>query len=144
MGKEGGPKPGSIMELPVVRYFLACRHIEIDAARREYSLHRIVQKIASLPGDSFPCICDPMALFASLTNGRGMHQLSLELRLFESGEEEIVWQGPLRSVDLGADPTIVHGLPIPLKNVTFAHPGQYIFCLTCDGQVIARAEIEVT
>lgn len=131
------------MEIPVVRYFLACRQIDIDAARRDFSLQRLIFKIVRLSGEPFPCVCDPMALFALLSNGRGIHDFGLELILFQGGAESLMWRSPKRSVDLGHDPTVVHGLPMPLRNVIFDQAGQYAFALVCDGQRLARVDIEV-
>lgn len=132
------------METPVVRYFVACRQIDVDPARRHVSLQRLVYKIVRLPGEPFPCICEPFALFALLTNGRGTHELGVELAYFGSGEESTIWHSPNRSVDLGPDPTVVHGLPIPLRNVIFERAGQYTFHLLCNGQRLTQAEVEVS
>jgi hypothetical protein len=131
------------MEMPIVRFLTACRQIDIDASRRDFSLLRLIFKIGRLPGEPFPCICDPIALFALMTNGRGVHEFGLELTLFRAGDETLIWRSPQRLVDLGADPTTVHGLPIPLKNVIFEKGGQYSFHLLCDGHRVGETEIEV-
>jgi hypothetical protein len=131
------------MEIPVVRFFLACRQIEVDASRRDFSLQRLIYKIVRLPGEPFPCLCEPMALFALLSNGRGTHSFGIELTWFSEGEEETIWQSASRPVDLGLDPTAVLGLPIPLKNVTFAQAGQFSFHLLCNESRIAVVEVDV-
>lgn len=131
------------MEIPVARFFLACRQIDVDALRRDFSLQRLIYKIVRLPGEPFPCLCEPMALFALLSNGRGTHSFGIELTWFSQGEEMMIWQSASRPVDLGSDPMAVLGLPIPLKNVTFGQPGQFSFHLLCDEKRLARVEIEV-
>ena len=131
------------MEIPVVRLLSACRQIDVDASRRDFSLHRLIYKIVRLPGEPFPCLCDPMALFALISNGRGVHSFGLELALCSRGEDVKIWQSENRSVDLGSDPTAVFGLPIPLRNVTFDQAGQYAFHLLCDEHRLAHVEIEV-
>jgi len=131
------------MEIPLVHSFLVCRRIELDAARRDFSLHRLVYRVMPLPGEPLPYICESMALFALLSNGRGTHEFGLEQVLFDHGVEEVIWQSDRRMIDLGMDPLVVHGLPIPLRNVLFPQEGQYAFCLQCDGQRLAQAELEV-
>ena len=46
-------------------------------------------------------------------------------------------------VDFGQDPTLVHGLPIRVRNITFDRAGQYAFYLLCDGRRIAEETLEV-
>jgi len=84
-----------------------------------------------------------MALFALLTNGRGVHEIGIELTVLDNGAERVLRRPAPRRVDLGQDPTETIGLPIPLKNVVFDRPGQYTFSLLCDGRRIAEAPVDV-
>lgn len=85
-----------------------------------------------------------MALFALLTDGRGIHDFAIELTRLDHGRERSVYpRVPVGRVDLGQDPIMVHGLPIPLKNVVFSDAGQYSFHLFCDGQPIAEEKVLV-
>jgi hypothetical protein len=84
-----------------------------------------------------------MALYALLTNGRGEHAFAVELTCLDRGAELSLFKSPSRRVDLGQDPTVVHGLPIPLKNMTFDRAGQYTLYLLCDDQRIAEVHVDV-
>ncbi len=131
-------------EVPVVRHFIACLETVLSQGGRGVTVHDLIHAIVRLPGEGFPCIRQKMALFALLTNGRGSHDFALELTRFDRGVERLV-HPRLRvgRLDLGQDPTVVHGLPIPLKNVVFPDAGQYAFHLICDGQSIADEKILV-
>ena len=128
-------------EIPIVRYFVACLEVNIEPDGRNVTLRSLIHAIVRLPGESFPCVREQMALYALLTNGRGTHDFAVELTLFEEGEERLLHRSSSRQVDLGQDPTLVLGLPLALKNVTFAHPGQYTFHLLCDSQRVCRGEV---
>lgn len=131
-------------EIPVVRHLIACLDIVFTPGALGVTLRDTIHAIVRLPGQPFPCVRAQMALFALLTNGRGVHDFSLELTRLDLGEERLVrppW-GPARR-DLGQDPTVVHGLPIPLTNVTFPVAGQYTFHLLCDGKTIAEEKVSV-
>ena len=130
-------------EIPVVRYFLPCLEVVVEPGGRDVTLRQLIHAIVRLPGEPFPCIRPQMALYALLTNGRGEHEFALELTYLDQGEERTLHRTGSRRVDLGPDPTVAHGLPLSLKNVTFDRPGQYVFHLLCDGQRIAKAEIDV-
>jgi uncharacterized protein DUF6941 len=130
-------------EAPVVRHLIACLEIITDPASRNVTLRNLIHAIVRLPGEPFPCIREQMALYAVLTNGRGEHDLAVELAVVDGGTERTVAQTKPRKVDLGQDPTQVHGLPIPMRNVIFEHPGHYNFYLICDGQRIGQQQIEV-
>src|SRR5712692_2774494 len=58
-------------EIPLVRFFVACRAVIVDPSRKKYTLQDLIHAIVRLPGEPFPCIRTEMALFALLTNGRG-------------------------------------------------------------------------
>jgi len=130
-------------EIPVVRYFVACRAAITDPSRKNYTLQDLIHAIIRLPGEPFPCIRQEMALFALLTNGRGVHEIGIELTVLDNGAERVLRRPAPRRVDLGQDPTETIGLPIPLKNVVFDPPGQYTFGLPCDGRRIAEAPVDV-
>jgi hypothetical protein len=130
-------------EIPVVRYFLACLEVIIEPGGVGVTLRQLIHNIARLPGEPFPCVREHMALYALLTNGRGEHDFGRELAFFEQGEEQSLRRTGTRRVDLGQYPTMVHGLPLTLRNVTFARAGQYVFSLLCDGHRIGRVEIDV-
>jgi hypothetical protein len=130
-------------EIPIVRHFVACLEIIKETDNRTITLRNLIHAIVRLAGEPFPCIREQMALYAVLTNGRGEHDFGVELEFFERGAERSVRRSGSRRMDLGQDPTVVHGLPIPLKNVTFGSAGQYTFYLLCDGQRIAHEHVEV-
>jgi hypothetical protein len=132
------------VETPVVRYFVACRQAEVEPGTNEVTLRRLIHAIVRLPGEDFPVIRPEMALYAVLTNGRGPHDFSVEFTFLDQGEERTVFPPPpSRRIDLGQDPTVVRGLPIPLRNVVFRRPGQYTFYLLVNGQRLAEAHFEV-
>lgn len=131
-------------EIPLVRLFAACEELEYNVdGGKEVTLRRVFHRIARLPGEPFPCVREQMSLYALLTNGRGKHQFGIALFFLENGVERKI-AGPFyREIDLGNDPTIVHGLPVPQIRAIFHEPGQYSFVLLCDEQRIAEYHIEV-
>jgi hypothetical protein len=131
------------VELPLVRHFIACKEIVYDPDGRSVSLKDLVIAIVPLPGEQYPLIREELALYALLTNGRGKHAFALELTRFEDGVEVSVARTPAREVDLGQDPAIVHGMPMPLRNMVFEQPGQYTFHLLCDDTVLAEEKIQL-
>jgi len=130
-------------EVPVVRHLVACLEVLVEPASRNVTLRNLIHAIVRLPGEPFPCIREQMALYAVLTSGRGKHELAVELTFLDQGVERSLRRSASRPVDLGQDPTTVHGLPIRMKNVTFDQPGQYTFYLLCDGQRIGKEQVEV-
>jgi len=122
---------------------LACLEVMVEPGSQTVTLRDLIHAIVRLPGEPFPCIREQMALNAVLRNGRGEHQFAVELTLLDQGAERSLRRSDPRPVDLGPDPTTVHGLPIRLRNVTFDQPGQYTFYLLCDGQRIAQEQVEV-
>lgn len=130
-------------EIPVVRNFVACRQLDADPVANTISLTDMIHVVDPLPGEVPPYLVEPLALYALLTNGRGVHEFAVELVRFDMGEERVAGRvGPVR-IDLGQDPVAVLGLPIPLRNVVINEPGQYAFHLVCDGQDIADEKILV-
>jgi hypothetical protein len=130
-------------EIPLVRFFVVCEEVIADSGQRKYTLRDLIHSIVRLPGEPFPCIRSQMALFALLTNGRGKHEIGIEWTIFEDGEEHLLRRPAPRPVDFGQDPTLIYGLPIPLKNVVFGRAGQYAFNLLSDGRRIAEAYVDV-
>jgi len=131
------------IEIPIARHFLACREVILDSTGRNVTLRNLIHAIVRLPGEPFPCIRPEMALYAVLTNGRGIHEFAIDLAFFDGVQSQPVFQSVPRRVDLGSDPSVIHGLPIPMNNMVFDHPGQFTFGLICDGQRIAEERIEV-
>jgi hypothetical protein len=129
-------------EIPLVRYFVPCLGIEVSPERHDVNLRTLIHAIIRLPGEAFPCIREQMALYALLANGRGKHEFAIELVHFYEGTEKSQRRSG-RTIDLGSDPAIVHGLPIQLRHVTFERAGQYTFYLLCDGRRIAEAHVDV-
>lgn len=130
-------------EVPVVRHLIACQEVVVQPGSRNVALQNLIHAVVRLPGELFPCICQQIALYAMLTNGRGGHDFAVEMTLLEGAVERTMYTSSSRRVDLGQDPTTVHGLPIRMVNVVFDQPGQYMFYLLCDGQRIAQEQIEV-
>jgi hypothetical protein len=130
-------------EVPMVPHFLACLEVVVETGSRTVTLRDLIHAIVRLPGEPFPCIREQMALYAVLRNGRGEHQFAVELTFLDHGVERALRRLDPRPVELGQDPTTVHGLPIRLRNVTFDQPGQYTFYLLCDGRRIAQEQVEV-
>ncbi len=131
------------VEIPVVRLYAACEEIRIEAGSPKVSLRNVFHRVVRLPGEPFPCVCEQMALYALLANGRGEHVFRVELTSLDEGAERMVFQSPSRQVDLGQDPVTVHGLPISRMRVRFDEAGQYTFHLICDGRRIAEYHVEV-
>jgi hypothetical protein len=115
----------------------------VEPHGRIVTLRNLIHAIVRLPDEPFPCVCDNLALYALMTDGRGEHDFSIEMALFDGIENRLLRQSPSRRVNLGQDPTVVSGLPIPLKNVTFDESGQYTFFLLCNGKQIAEEMVVV-
>ncbi|MBC7852638.1 MAG: hypothetical protein IAF94_04305 [Pirellulaceae bacterium] len=129
-------------EIPVVRYLLICREVLVEAnglATLRHLLHIFVRP----DNGPFPCVCEQLTLYGLLTSGRGKHRFGVELALFEPEGEMSLWMSPAREIDLGRDPVALHALPIPIRNIVFPQPGQYVFRLLCDQVAIAEAHFEV-
>ena len=120
------------MEVPVVRHFVACRRIVSEPGTTDVTLESLIHAIVPSAGEEYPILRPEMALYGLLTNGRGIHSFVLELARFDEGEEVLLFQSPVREIDLGPDPMAVLGMPIPLRNFVFESPGQYAFHLVCD------------
>ena len=131
------------IETPVVRYFLACREIEMEKATGDTTLHHLIHAIVPLPGEHFPLQQTEFALFGLLSGGRGQHAISIEFTRFEMGEEVSISAPPARVVDFGQDPMRVIGLPMDVNQVEFEASGQYAFHLLCDGHRLATVDILV-
>ena len=129
------------VELPVVRHFVACRKIVSTPGTADVTLESLIHAIVPSPGEAYPLIWPELALYTLLTNGRGTHSFSIELTRFDDGEEVILFASPARDINLGQDPMVVLGMPIPLRNFVFDSPGQYSFHLVCDGDRIAEEKI---
>src|SRR5262249_51804671 len=121
-----------------------CEELVFDAGGKEVTLRKLFHRIKRLPGESFPCIVEQMALYALLTNGRGKHQFGIALFFLKNGVERPLTEPIHREIDLGQDPVMVHGLPVPHIKAVLEEPGQYTFALLCDGQRIAEYHVEVT
>lgn len=130
-------------EVPIARHLIACQEVVVQPGSRTATLQNLIHAIVRLPGEPFPCLRLQMALYAVLTNGRGEHDFAVEMTLLEQAMERTLYKSSPRRVDLGQDPTIVHGLPIRLTNVVFDQAGQYTFYLLCDDQRIAQEQVEV-
>ena len=130
-------------EVPLVRYFLVCEAVDRSPDGRNVSVRNLIHAVVRLPGEPFPCERRPIALYALLTNGRGTHDFSVELTRLDRGQETVVARAGVIRRDLGPDPTVVHGLPLPAKAVVFPAAGQYTFHLVCDGRRIAEQHVEV-
>jgi hypothetical protein len=76
-------------EIPIVRYFIPCLEIVVTPDGKNVTLANLIHSIARLPGESFPCIREQMALYALLANGRGEHQFEVELVFFDEGKEHL-------------------------------------------------------
>ncbi len=131
------------MEVPLVRHFVACRKIIGEPGTTDVTLESLIHAIVPSAGEEYPILRPEMALYALLTNGRGIHSFALELTRFDEGDEVLLFRSPEREVHLGQDPVAVLGMPIPLKNFVFETPGQHAFYLVCDGQRIAEEIISL-
>src|SRR5687768_3898377 len=99
---------GMATEIPVVRHFLACAELEVSGDRG-VTIRNLIHSIVRLPGEPCPCVREQMALYALLTNGRGEHDFAIELVYAGEMEEQVMFKSQQRLIDLGQDPTIVHG-----------------------------------
>ena len=130
-------------ERPVVRHFSACERIDRSPDEFHTTLSNVIHVIRPLPGHGYPRIHPELGLFAMLTNGRGMHTLTVELTVGVGPGAQQVYQTRSVTIDLGADPLMVHGFPIRLRNLPFPHPGQYELVLLCDNEPLAHELIEL-
>jgi hypothetical protein len=130
-------------EVPVARYFLVCEAIDLSPDGQSVTLRNLIHAITRLPGEPFPCERRPIAFYALLTNGRGGHDFGVELTRLDGGVERPVARTGTISRDLGQDPTVVHGLRLPVPVVVFPETGQYTFHLLCDGRPIADQHVIV-
>lgn len=131
-------------EIPVVRYFVACRSLKLSDDNAQASIYDLVHSVILRQGEQFPTR-QTLALYALFSNGRGTHRIRLQLTRMESGHEHVLVTSPGRMIDFGQDPTVVFGLPILQVNVDFTQQGQYALNLLCNDhpEPIARVYLDV-
>jgi hypothetical protein len=91
-------------ETPIVRHFVACSEITIAPGGDSVTLQDLIHAIVPLPGEKYPCVRESMTLYALLTNGRGKHEIALELTCFERGQEVTVKRTPSKGGRFWAGP----------------------------------------
>jgi hypothetical protein len=123
---------------PVVRHFIACEEVRESASGR-YSLIEVVHAIRAAA--NYPRIHPQITLFVMLTDADGMHDFWVEWVLFDRGQQRSLWTTKPVNLELGQDPTQVHGWCVRLKNIWLPQPGDYEFVLWCDGEIVAREPI---
>ena len=82
-------------------------------------------------------------LYAQLSDGVGLHRLSVELIRWYLGVQYSVFPTPDTLIDFGTNPTGVVRYYVRLTQVIFPVAAQYSFRLHCDGQEIGQAEVEL-
>lgn len=118
--------------LPVIRLFVACWNGVPGTPADQYRLADITSIVFPKPGDAYPLRHPEFCFYTILTGGRGRHAITIRQR---SGvaPSRVVWESRQGTIDFGSDPVAVIGLPLRMKNLEFAAPGQYEFVLVCDG-----------
>ncbi len=141
------------------RHLIVCRSIWFDPAKPEddFSLGRLVVRLAAESADRFPLKVPRLFLFAQLFGTPGEYRVSF--RLVHLDRDDL---GEEVEVPLGRDgeslefilprPVVVSGLQlvdafaVPLTDVTFPAPGLYEFQLWRDGgdEPITAERLEVS
>jgi hypothetical protein len=95
----------------------------------------------------FPCFVPTLYLYAQLGGGTGPHELSVELVRWGKGEHAgrfyPVFESPRTPLDCGRDRAAAHVYHARFAPCILPTAGQYSFRLLCDGEEIARAELEL-
>ena len=129
------------VQKPVVRHFIACDEILTSIGGRKFTLVNLIGTLRLRPGALFPHTVPYIWLYAHLTDGRGRWQFGADIHFMN--DDTLIFSTPRRILDLGQDPLIVHGVPIPINDPVFPGPGKYICHLMCDEVSIAEVIFQV-
>lgn len=128
----------SAMEPPIVLAFLLCNHVWRDP---DTGGHSIIGTFSGIGGFVFPLTRYSMTVFFSLTGGRGIQPMRLELVDVDEERNPIfATEGDIHFLD----PREVIDLGIEFKNVTFPQPGNYRVKLFVGGEFLMERKLEVT
>jgi hypothetical protein len=138
---SGSPK---VHTPPIVRHLIACNKADLSAETGLYALAELVVAAEAPPGFSPEIVYPRLTLVAVLVNGRGGHDLAIELvRLVRADEEESIRTSRSVRVELGDDPLAVLIHPFVLSNIRFPRSGDYEMRLRCGGEPIGAVRLDV-
>ena len=112
-------------EKPLGLAMILCDQIITEAASQKKTLVGIFNRIVS---DEFPFLMTNMAVFVSLTNGRGVIQSKLICR-HEDADEPVF--GAIGTIEF-PNPMEVIEIGFKLRNVPIPDPGTYCLEFFCD------------
>lgn len=131
-----------MLETPICRHFVACNDIRADSTK-DQTLVNVFHMIVVPKGEFFPAKKDVICFYGVFSNGRGIHQLRVEIVFGVGDNERVDYRSSTFERDFGQDPLVVHSLPIRIKEFFILNEGQYDIRLICDESVIANVFLEV-
>jgi hypothetical protein len=123
-------------ELPVVQGLLICEQVVIDARTRNISF---TNRFTAFRVDQFPSPPRQFAVFASLTNGFGEHELRLELEDLQTGDVMVRDVHSVLFPDRLADAPVI----FKINEVVFPHEGSYQLSLFVSGEPLSRLRFNI-
>lgn len=121
---------------PLGLAIVICDQIIEDKLTHKKSLIGIFNQIAT---PTFPCRHPRMAVFVSLTEGRGTYAVRLRMVHEESGTSIGEVTGQIQFADVH----MVAELNFELLNVTFPQPGLYSIEFYCDDNLVLERRFQV-
>jgi hypothetical protein len=121
---------------PVGLAIVICDLIIEDKHTHKKSLIGIFNQIGAL---QFPCRHPRMAVYVSLTEGRGQYDVRLRIVHEESGQAVGEVHGQIQFADIHA----VAELNFDLMNLAFPQPGLYSIEFYCDDALVLERRFQV-
>jgi len=116
--------------------FLICDSIIDDRKTGKKTLVGIFNRIGT---SAFPCTHPDMAVFVSLTDGRGTYKAELNCLCSDTQEPIMHGEGQVAF----KDPNSVVEIGFHLRGLTFPKAGMYEFEFLCNGVRVAERRFEV-
>jgi len=127
-----------MVEQPYAVAMVPCDHVHVDPQTGKLYLMGPFFEVLVV---SVPCDFGPMALYAVLTNARGLHVASVVIvdpddEVLPDLEQEI-------SLDF-TDEKQRFQVFFPFENVVFEKPGEHLFVLRLSGEIVETCRLNVT
>ena len=123
-------------ERPHARSLFLCDQVVFEQRTNKPTLVGVFTGVAC---SAFPSVPQNLDVFASLTNGHG--DVVLDLQVIRLATDEQI-NGQSIEVTF-PDPLTVFNLRFRFRQLSFPEPGDYLFQLSCDGDVICHRRIHV-
>jgi hypothetical protein len=125
-----------VSEVPLAQALVVCDTVIEDKGSGKTSLIGIFNGITS---GAFPVQINEICVYAALTNGHGLSEITLRCVRLNDDLETLRKIGSITF----RDPNTVVELVFRLRGVPFPAPGLYAFELLCEGQLLLEKRFNV-